>query len=76
MNLGYYLWSSPGHEIRAIAIDKNRRIETPLIDVDVAFRQHGGGHATGPNWPTFLIFASRHLKGPPFSTTQPAAQVK
>lgn len=39
--------------------------ETALIDGDIAFRQHAGGHTTGPNWPTFLIFAQRYLKGPP-----------
>jgi hypothetical protein len=38
-------------------------IETPLIDGDVAFRQHSGGHTPGPNWPTFLTFADRYLKG-------------
>jgi len=37
-------------------------IETPLIDGDVAFRQHSGGHTPGPNWPTFLEFAQRELK--------------
>ena len=42
-------------------------IETPLIDGDIAFRQHSGGHTTGPNWPTFLTFASRYIKGPPAS---------
>jgi (4-O-methyl)-D-glucuronate---lignin esterase len=36
-------------------------METPLIDGDIAFRQHSGGHTTGPNWPTFLTFASRYL---------------
>jgi hypothetical protein len=39
-------------------------IETTLIDGDVAFRQHSGGHTPGPNWPTFLTFASRYIKGP------------
>ncbi|MGH9742570.1 MAG: hypothetical protein ACRD51_09475, partial [Candidatus Acidiferrum sp.] len=39
-------------------------IETPLIDGDIAFRQHTGGHTPGPNWPTFLEFASRYIKGP------------
>jgi hypothetical protein len=38
-------------------------IETALIDGDVAFRQHAGGHTPGPNWPTFLTFASRYLHG-------------
>jgi hypothetical protein len=37
-------------------------IETPLIDGDVAFRQHSGGHTPGPNWPTFLTFADRYIK--------------
>ena len=40
-------------------------IETPLIGGDIAFRQHSGGHTTAPNWPTFLSFASRYIKGPP-----------
>jgi len=37
-------------------------VETALINDDVAFRQHSGGHTPGPNWPTFLTFASRYLK--------------
>jgi hypothetical protein len=36
-------------------------METALIDGEIAFRQHSGGHTTGPNWPTFLAFASRYL---------------
>ncbi len=36
-------------------------IGTPLIADDIAFRQHSGGHTPGPNWPTFLDFASRYL---------------
>jgi hypothetical protein len=39
-------------------------METALIDGDIAFRQHSGGHTAGPNWPTFLTFAGRYLKGP------------
>jgi hypothetical protein len=37
--------------------------ETALIDGEIAFRQHSGGHTTGPNWPTFLTFADRYLRG-------------
>jgi hypothetical protein len=37
-------------------------IETALIDGDIAFRQHTGGHTAGPNWPTFLTFARRYIK--------------
>jgi hypothetical protein len=40
-------------------------IETTLIDGDVAFRQHSGGHTPAPNWPTFLTFASRYFKDSP-----------
>ena len=36
-------------------------IETTLIDGDVAFRQHSGGHTPGPNWPTFVTFAERYF---------------
>jgi len=39
-------------------------IETALIDGDVAFRQHSGGHTAAPNWPVFLEFASRYIKAP------------
>ena len=35
--------------------------ETTLTDGDVAFRQHAGGHTTGPNWPYFIRYASRYF---------------
>src|SRR5439155_15449995 len=48
-------------------------IETPLIEGDIAFRQHMGGHTAGPNWPTFLQFASRYFAAiTPNSTTSPS----
>ena len=37
-------------------------VETEMIDGDVAFRQHRGGHTTAPNWPTFISFADRYLE--------------
>ncbi len=40
-------------------------VETALIDGEIAFRQHKGGHTTGPNWPTFLKFADRYIKVTP-----------
>jgi hypothetical protein len=49
-------------------------IETGLMDGDVSFRQHTGGHTPGPNWPTFLTFASRYIKGPPVKAVQSAAK--
>jgi hypothetical protein len=45
-------------------------IETPLIGGDIAFRQHSAGHTPAPNWPTFLEFASRYLKGPAAPSAQ------
>jgi hypothetical protein len=36
--------------------------ETALVDGELAFRQHRGGHTTGPNWPTFLTWADRYIK--------------
>jgi hypothetical protein len=35
--------------------------ETSLLDGDIAFRQHSGGHTPAPNWPTFLNFAARYI---------------
>ena len=37
-------------------------METGLMEGDISFRQHSGGHTPGPNWPTFLTFAGRYLK--------------
>jgi len=36
--------------------------QTALVDGEIAFRQHSGGHTTGPNWPTFIKWASKYLK--------------
>ncbi len=45
-------------------------IETALINGEVAFRQHSGGHTPAPNWPTFLIFASRYIHSAPAQPTE------
>ena len=34
---------------------------TALVDGEVAFRQHEGGHTTLPNWPTFIEYARRYI---------------
>jgi hypothetical protein len=49
-------------------------IETTLIDGDVAFRQHSAGHTPGPNWPTFLTFASRYFNGGSLPAAQTAGK--
>jgi hypothetical protein len=46
-------------------------METPLIDGDLAFRQHSGGHTPAPNWPTFITFASRYMTAPPTKQSTP-----
>jgi hypothetical protein len=50
-------------------------IGSALVDGDVAFRQHTGGHTPGPNCPTILKFADRYLKGPP-GAEKPAGKSK
>ncbi len=35
--------------------------ETGLLDGEIAFRQHAGGHTVGPNWPFFLDYAERYF---------------
>ena len=44
-------------------------METGLLDGDLAWRQHSGGHTPGPNWPTFLTFAARYLHSPGSTST-------
>jgi hypothetical protein len=46
-------------------------IETALTDGELAWRQHSGGHTTGPNWPVFLKWADRYIKGPPLPAARP-----
>jgi hypothetical protein len=38
--------------------------EQGVTSGEIAFRQHAGGHTTGPNWPTFLDYAERYFKKP------------
>ena len=37
-------------------------VETTLIDGNIGFRQHSGGHTDVPNWPIFITFASKNFK--------------
>lgn len=54
-------------------------IETALVEGDIAFRQHTGGHTAGPNWPTFLDFAERYFRprgaGPATAAGPPRRQI-
>ena len=58
-------YASPVYELlgkKGVGTMEYPPLETPLIDGDVAFRQHSGGHTAGPNWPTFIEFASRYFE--------------
>jgi hypothetical protein len=46
---------------RALDTTEFPPIETPLTAGELAYRQHAGGHTSGPNWPTFLEFAARYF---------------
>jgi hypothetical protein len=46
---------------RALDTSEFPPIETPLTAGELAYRQHAGGHTSGPNWPTFLDFAARYF---------------
>jgi hypothetical protein len=51
-------------------------IETALIDGDVAYREHSGGHTDGPNWPTFMTFVEKYWKGPGLKPAPASVAVK
>jgi hypothetical protein len=36
-------------------------IDAAILDGDIGFRQHTGGHTPGPTWQTFLTFAERYF---------------
>ncbi|MEO5890008.1 MAG: hypothetical protein ABIQ31_07115 [Ferruginibacter sp.] len=37
------------------------QLETGLLEGEIAFRQHSGGHTPAPNWPIFLDYAARYF---------------
>jgi hypothetical protein len=43
-------------------------VNSALIDGDLAWRQHDGGHTDAPNWPIFIKWANRYIHGPPMAT--------
>lgn len=46
---------------RGLWTDDFPPVGTALIEGEIAFRQHTGGHTAGPNWPTFLEWAERYI---------------
>ncbi|HLO97581.1 MAG TPA: hypothetical protein VK171_03205, partial [Fimbriimonas sp.] len=45
---------------KGLSVDAMPAEGTPAIGGDLAFSQHHGGHTNGPNWATFIEFASRY----------------
>jgi hypothetical protein len=40
-------------------------VNSALLDGELAWRQHDGGHTDGPNWPTFLKWADKYIGSVP-----------
>jgi hypothetical protein len=56
--------ATPVYELlgkKGISTSSFPKVETSLLDGDIAFRQHSGGHTPLPNWPFFLQFADRYI---------------
>ncbi|MFL5242318.1 MAG: GDSL-type esterase/lipase family protein [Gemmataceae bacterium] len=49
-------------------------VETALIDGELAWRMHKGGHTTGPNIDTFVTWASRYIKTASDPAKKPPSQ--
>ncbi len=47
-----------------------------LIGGELAWRQHEGGHAAGPNWPTFFEWIGRYIKAPPLPSSPVQASIR
>jgi hypothetical protein len=65
--------ASPVYELlgkKGLGTTEMPPVETALIDGDIAFRQHNGGHTDALNWPTFITFASRYFTVPSLPATQ------
>ncbi|MEO6568297.1 MAG: acetylxylan esterase [Opitutaceae bacterium] len=58
--------AAPVYELlgkRGLGITELPALDTPVIDGDLGFHYHTGGHTITPSdWTAFLTFAARHLK--------------
>jgi len=58
------VYAGPVYELlgkKGLGIREFPPLGTTLIDGDIAFRQHAGGHTIGPNWPAFIKFAEKYF---------------
>ena len=47
---------------KPLPVSEQPKIGESLIESDIAYRQHEGGHTIGPNWPYLLTWAERYWK--------------
>nr|WP_309690101.1 hypothetical protein [Armatimonas sp.] len=47
---------------KPLPVSEQPAIGVGLLDTDIAYRQHEGGHTIGPNWPYLLTWAERYWK--------------
>ena len=55
--------ASPVYELlgrKGLATDVLPVVDFGLLEGELAYRQHHGGHEAGPNWPFFLDFFARY----------------
>jgi hypothetical protein len=45
---------------KILETDQFPPLGTPLISGEIAYRQHAGGHSTGPNWSTWIAWAKKY----------------
>jgi hypothetical protein len=56
--------ASPVYELlgkQGLGIKEFPPQEATIMDGEIAFRQHAGGHTLDPNWPVFIEFAERYF---------------
>lgn len=59
------VYASPVYELlggQGLETPEFPPLGTNLSGGEIAFRQHEGGHTTGPNWPYFIEFAGRYFE--------------
>ena len=56
--------AAPVYELlgkRGLGIKDFPPVDTEVISGDLGFRQHSGGHTSGPAWETFYKFAGKYF---------------
>ena len=48
------------HQKKGLGTMEFPKLGMALTDGEIAFRQHAGGHSTGPNWSTWIAWACRY----------------